>query len=233
LVRAEDRASTDIAMTILRSKQAAIFDIDGTLIDSRAAHLSSWQQVLAEAGLDVPLERLRSLFGKHSDEWVRELLPPERQSEGPAIVRRKNEVFAAHLDELHPFPKARELLRAVKGAGILLGFATGATKAELEHHLRVLDAGKLADATAYDREVRSGKPAPDIYALTVQRLGVEPGSAIAIGDGLYDVLSARAAGMPCIALLTGGFSESNLRSAGAAEVYPTIAELYAAFIAAR
>jgi len=216
-------------MTILRSKQAAIFDIDGTLIDSCAAHLSSWQKVLAEAGLEVPLERLRSLFGKHSDEWVRELLPPERQSEGPAIVERKNHVFAAHLDALRPFPKARELLRAVKAAGILLGFATGATKAELEHHLRVLDAVTLADATAYDREVRSGKPAPDIYALTAQRLGVEADNAVAVGDGLYDVISARSAGMDCIALLTGGFSEADLLAAGAVEVYPAIAALYDAF----
>jgi HAD superfamily hydrolase (TIGR01509 family) len=216
-------------MTILRSKQAAIFDIDGTLVDTRDTHLRVWAQVLAEAGIEVTRERLQGLFGKHSDEWVKELVPPERQSKGPAIVRRKNQVFAARLDDLRPFPKARELLRAVKGAGILIAFATGATKSEMEHHIRLLDAEELVAATAYDREVPFGKPAPDIYALAVRKLGVEPAAAVAIGDSLYDVQSARAAGMECIALLTGGFGEAELRAAGAAEVYPAVAELYDAF----
>jgi HAD superfamily hydrolase (TIGR01509 family) len=219
-------------LTILRTKAAAIFDIDGTLVDTREMHLRAWRQVLAEASVPVTRERLEPLFGKHSDEWVRELLPPERQPEGPSIVKRKNEVFGSRLPDLRPFPKARELLRRVKAAGILIAFATGATKTELEHHLRLLRAGRLADATAYDREVGRGKPAPDIYALAARRLGVEPSTAVGIGDSLYDVQAARAAGLDCIALLTGGFSRRDLLAAGAAEVYPAIEDLFDAFAAA-
>ena len=188
-----------------------------------------WQEVLAEAGIVVEREPLERLFGKHSDEWVRELLPPERRAEGPAIVRRKNEAFRAHLEDLRPFPKARELLRCVKAAGKLLAFATGATKDEMAHHLCLLDAEQLADASAYDREAAAGKPAPDIYLLAARRLGVEPGAAVAVGDSLYDVQSARAAGMKCVALLTGGFAAEQLLAAGAVEVYLAIAELYEAF----
>ena len=218
-------------MTILHHKQAVIFDIDGTLVDSCAAHLRAWQQVLEEAGVKAAPGQLERLFGKHSDEWARELLPARHQAEGLKLVRRKNEVFAAHLADLRPFPRARELLVCVKAAGKRLAFATGATKEELEHHLRLLGAEELADATAYDREVARGKPAPDIYALAATRLGVEPCDAVAVGDGLYDVMSARGAGMACVALLTGGFSARELLASGAAEVYPTIAGLCAAFCA--
>jgi len=234
-----------MTLTILNSKRAAVFDIDGTLVDTRETHLRVWGDVLAEAGVEVSRERLERLFGKHSDEWVRELLPPERQAEGHRVVQRKNALFAMHLTELRPFPKARQLLRAVKAAGILIAFATGATREELAHHLHLLDAGRaparlrseagalaqgIADATAYDREVAHGKPAPDIYALAVCRLGVEPVAAVAIGDSLYDVQSARAAGMECIALLTGGFTQAQLLGAGAVEVYPAVADLYDAFV---
>jgi membrane protein len=217
-------------VTILRTKRAAIFDIDGTLVDTREAHLRVWREVLAEAGVAVRRDRLAQLFGQHSDEWTRVLLPPERRGEGPQIVQRKNALFAARLDEVRPFPKARELLRAVEAAGILVAFATGATKQELVHHLRLLDAQGIADATAYDREVARGKPAPDIYALAARRLEVEPAVAVAIGDSLYDVQSACAAGMECIALLTGGFAAPELLDAGAAEVYRTVADLYDAFV---
>lgn len=217
-------------MTILRLKPAAIFDIDGTLVDTRETHLRAWSEVLAEAGVEATRERLEGLFGKHSDEWVRELLPPGRECEGARIVERKNEVFASRLGELRPFPGARELLRAVKDSGGLVAFATGATRDELQHHLRLLEAEAIADATAYDREVSAGKPAPDIYLLAARKLGVKPAAAVAIGDSLYDVQSARAAGMDCIALLTGGFGERELRAAGAAETHPDIGGLRDAFI---
>jgi membrane protein len=218
-------------LTILHDKQAVIFDIDGTLVDTRESHLRAWQQVLEEAGVKAAPGQLERLFGKHSDEWVRELLPARHQAEGLKLVRRKNEVFAAHLADLRPFPKARELLLCVKAAGKRLAFATGATRAELRHHLRLLQAEQLADATAYDREVARGKPAPDIYALAARKLAVEPAAAVAVGDSLYDVQAARGAGMACVALLTGGFSAGELLASGAAEVYPAVAGLCDAFCA--
>jgi HAD superfamily hydrolase (TIGR01509 family) len=217
-------------MTILRTKPAVIFDIDGTLVDTREMHLAAWRQVLTEFGVPAARARLEALFGKHSDEWVRELLLPERQGEGRAIVARKNDLFRSRLNDLRSFPGARELLRALKEAGKLLAFATGATKEELAHHLRLLDAEDLADATAYDREVQRGKPAPDIYRLAGQRLGTSPADTVAVGDSLYDVEAAEAVSMDCVALLTGGFAEEALRSAGATEVYPAIADLYEAFM---
>lgn len=217
-------------MTTLRARRAVIFDIDGTLVDTREAHLASWSQVLAEFDMPATRQRLEALFGKHSDEWARELLTPERQAEGPAIVARKNDVFRAHLGDLRPFPKARELLRALRDNGKRIAFATGATKDELAHHLRLLEAAELADATAYDREVARGKPAPDIYALAGRRLGAPASDTVAVGDSLYDVESAQAAGIECVALLTGGFTELALRSAGAIEVYPAIAHLYRAYV---
>jgi HAD superfamily hydrolase (TIGR01509 family) len=217
-------------MTILRTKPAVIFDIDGTLVDTREMHLAAWRQVLTEFGVPAARARLEALFGQHSDEWVRELLLPERQGEGRAIVARKNDLFRSRLNDLRPFPGARELLRALKEAGKLLAFATGATKEELAHHLRLLDAEDLADATAYDREVQRGKPAPDIYRLAGQRLGTSPADTVAVGDSLYDVEAAEAVSMDCVALLTGGFAEEALRSAGATEVYPAIADLYEAFM---
>lgn len=213
--------------------EGAIFDIDGTLIDTREAHLQSWEEALAGFGCHPPRAQLEALFGQHSSRWPAALLPAEVAAEiGDELIRRKDELFSARLPRVQPFPGARELLAELHAAGKRLALATGATWHEMQIHLDILDARPYIEVTVYDTEVKRGKPDPETYALALRRLRTSPELTVALGDSIYDVESALGAGVGAvICVQTGGFAAATLRQAGAAEVYPDIGAVRRAFLA--
>ena len=103
--------------------------------------------------------------------------------------------------------------------------ATSGKPDDVEHLRRVLDADEWVDQEVNSSEVEASKPAPDIFVLALQRAGVTPDRAIAVGDTVWDVKAAAAAEVRCIGLLTGGISRAELLEAGAVEVYEDAAEL--------
>jgi len=231
--------------TLLAEARGVIFDIDGTLVDTREAHLQAWQAAFAAFGVHVPRRQQEGQFGKHSQQWARALLSPREFEEfGQDIIARKNAEYFERLKTAAAFPGARELLRELKASGKLIALATGATWEELRLHLEKLCAsasrrtgldraatqpgseGLLrVDAVIYDAEVERGKPDPEVYVIARQRLGTAPQETIVVGDSIYDVLAAGAAGLRCIGVETGGFGREQLRDAGAAEIWKDIGEL--------
>lgn len=217
----------------LVAAEGVIFDIDGTLIDTREAHLQAWEEALASYGHQVPREKLEALFGQHSSRWPPALLPPRVVARiADELIRRKDEIFAARLPSMLPFPGARELLADLHAAGKRLALATGATWHEMQIHLDILDARPFIEVAVYDTEVKRGKPDPETYRLAMQRLGTDPALTVAVGDSIYDVQSALGAGVgSVICVQTGGFTPQTLTAAGACEVYPDVASLRRTFLA--
>jgi membrane protein len=208
-------------------RQAVIFDVDGTLVDTLDAHLESWHEVLNRFGYHPQLSELEALFGKHSQEWVRTLVPPEDQDDlGERIIQAKDRAFFRHLNELPVFPGAAELIRDLCAAGKRIAIASSATAAELPHYLRKLEIADLVHATVDGDEVTNGKPDPEGIRLVLDKLDLPAGKAVLVGDSLSDGEAARAAGVAFVGVLTGGFAEGTLREAGACEVYEDVGALY-------
>ena len=205
-----------------------VFDVDGTLIDTRSAHLRAWEKTIAAFGIAASRKALESYFGKRSDYWAAVLLPDASEKERRRLVKAKEAAFMSSLPSLKPFAGAVELLRFLKRRGKKIAFATGATKEELAVHMRKLRAGRIVDATVYDSEAKRGKPYPDAYRLALKRLGLKSQEAVAIGDSLYDARAAQAAGIECLAVRTGGFSRQALLDAGATLVVRDVAKILAA-----
>jgi HAD superfamily hydrolase (TIGR01509 family) len=128
---------------------------------------------------------------------------------------------------VRPFPGARDLLARAKQEGLTVALATSANPEELDHYVKLLEAGDLIDVTTSKGDVEATKPAPDIFAAAVKKAGVAPEEALVIGDTPYDVLAAKRAGVAAIGLLSGGFPEEDLRAAGAIAVYRDAADLLA------
>lgn len=217
----------------LAAAEGVIFDIDGTLLDTREAHLQSWEEALASYHLAVERPRLEALFGQHSSRWPAALLPPEQAAAiADELIRRKDELFSARLPRVQPFPGARELLAELHAAGKRLAVATGATWHEMQIHLDILDSRPYIEVTVYDTEVKRGKPDPETYALALRRLGTSPELTVAVGDSIYDVQSALGAGCGgVICVQTGGFTAEALLAAGACEVYRDIGAARQAYLA--
>lgn len=210
--------------------KALLFDIDGTLVDSNDFHAKAWQEVFREAGHDLPFDVIHDQVGKGGDNLVPALLPDLSKEEQEKIADGHGPRYRErYMDQVRPFPKARELLERAKQDGFIVALATSANPEELEHYLKLLDAGKLVDLTTDKGDVETTKPAPDIFAAAVKKAGVQPEEALVIGDTPFDVLAAKRAGVGAIALLSGGFSEEDLRAAGALAVYKGAADLLASW----
>lgn len=189
-----------------REVSAALFDVDGTLIDSNAAHAQAWVAALREHGVKVSRTRVRMLIGKGGDKLLPEVAGVDEDSEkGQSIATRKSELFAELLPELRPTPGARELLEFLKSRNLRLGVATSASDEEVSALLKQAGVDDLVKVRASKDDAEESKPEPDIVTASLAKVGVAPGQAFLVGDTPYDIESAASAGVSTIALRCGGF----------------------------
>ena len=210
--------------------RAVLFDIDGTLINSNEQHVEAWRQIFAEAGHPVESAAIRGQIGKGGDNLVPALLPDLPASAQKALAHGHGRLFKQlFLDRCEPFPDARELLRRVHTDGRKVVLASSASEEELQHYIERLGIADIVAATTSIDDVETSKPAPDIFAVALKKVGVAPDEAIAVGDTPYDVSSAGKAGIGTVALLSGGFARSELEAAGATAIFADAADLLSAY----
>jgi phosphoglycolate phosphatase-like HAD superfamily hydrolase len=114
-------------------------------------------------------------------------------------------------------------------SGLRIAIASSAKKDELGNYLDIASIADLVDVKTSSDDAEKSKPAPDIFEVVLKKLKIEGSDAVAIGDTLYDALAAGKAGIATIGVLCGGFTETSLRDAGCADVYPGPAALFACF----
>jgi HAD superfamily hydrolase (TIGR01509 family) len=202
-------------------RAGVLFDVDGTLVDSNYLHALSWSRAFRDAGEWAPMNAIHRLVGMGGDQLVTELLGHEC----PAA----QEARAAHYDELKgdmtAFPYAADLLRRVHQLGLAVVLATSAPQDELHLLRNLLGADEVVDAATSADDVESSKPSPEIFLTAMETAHVDPERAIAVGDSIWDIKAARAAGIGCIGLESGGFSQHELSEEGALFVYRDAKEL--------
>jgi HAD superfamily hydrolase (TIGR01509 family) len=208
------------------SKPAAILDIDGTLVDTNYQHAIAWYRAFLQSGKVLPLWRVHRHIGMGGDQLVASLAGEEFDAEHGDDVRAAEKVlYMALIEEVRPFADARALLEHLKAQGHALVLASSAKPDEVEHYLDLLDARDLADDWTHSGDVERTKPEPDLVAAAVEKAGGGP--AVMVGDSTWDCEAAKRAGLPTVAVLTGGFSDEELRDAGAECVFPSLSELLA------
>jgi phosphoglycolate phosphatase-like HAD superfamily hydrolase len=211
--------------------KAAIFDLDGTLLDSVDLHALAWHEAMTRFGHDVSFEQARSQIGKGGDKLIPVFLSDDEQRDhGKDMESWRGERFkSAYLPLVRPFSAVPDLLRRARDAGVKIAIGTSAKKDELEKYLDIARIEELVDVTASSEDAEESKPAPDIFEVVLKKLKIEGADALAIGDTPYDASAARKAGIATIGVLCGGFTEASLREAGCADVYPGPAALFAGF----
>jgi phosphoglycolate phosphatase-like HAD superfamily hydrolase len=135
----------------------------------------------------------------------------------------------SHLPLVRPFSAVPDLLWCVRDAGLKVAIASSAKENELDKYLDIARIADLVDVTTSSEDVEQSKPAPDIFEAVLEKLGIEAGDAVAIGDTPYDASAAGKAGIATIGVLCGGFTEASLRETGCVDVYPGPAALFARF----
>jgi phosphoglycolate phosphatase-like HAD superfamily hydrolase len=208
----------------LMSGPAAILDIDGTLVDSNYQHTIAWYRAFREYGHALPVWRIHRHIGMGGDQLVASLCGDEVEAEqGDDIRSAEKTLYFQLIDEVVPLEGARDLIVDLKGRGCRVVLASSAKPDEIEHYLDLLDARGIADAWTSSGDVEATKPAPDLVEVALERVGGGP--ATMVGDSTWDCKAAERAGVETLAVLTGGFSDQELREAGAVAVYHSIEDL--------
>jgi HAD superfamily hydrolase (TIGR01509 family) len=204
--------------------KVVVLDVDGTLMDTNYLHVEAWARAFEEVGHRVPRVQLHKQIGKGSDLLIGEFVGDEETAE--KIDELHSEYYGELQEHGHPLPGAKELIPSLVERGYEVWFVTSAKDEELEHHMGELEVEGEISGVVNSSDVESSKPAPDIFELALERAGAAPDETVAVGDAIWDIESASAAGIRTVAVLTGGaFSEQELREAGAVEVYENCAAL--------
>ncbi|MFF5954985.1 HAD family hydrolase [Streptomyces luteogriseus] len=209
--------------------RAAVFDVDGTLVDTNHLHVVAWWEAFRQAGHDVPMHAVHRAVGLPSTDLVAHLLGEDRDTDQDADISAGHKaLYGQYFDRLPALPGAGDLLRRLHRDGWTVVLATSAGGAELGALRRAIDADEAISATASADDVDEGKPAPEPVEHALELAGAPAERAVFVGDTVWDMRAGSRAGVRCLGVLCGGIPRADLEEAGADAVYAGPAHLLSA-----
>lgn len=200
---------------------ALVLDVDGTLLDTNYLHVIAWWEAFRAAGHEVSGFDIHRAIGRGSGDLVETLIGHEDES----IVEGHAANWAPLREQCIPFHRVPELIRTCVERGLRVVYCTSGAPEDVEDFRERIGCDDVVSAVVNSSDVARSKPEPDIVQAALDAVGVPPERAVMVGDTVYDVRAARAAGVTVVGLVCGGISEQELREAGADAVYGNVAEL--------
>jgi len=202
-----------------------VLDVDGTLVDSVYARTLAWKAAFREVGVEVPSHRIHRAIGMGGDRVVAHLAGDAvAQCVGEEIRRRHGEHFERLIPDVTATEGAAELLSHLRERGLKVVVASSGEPGLTSRLLELVDGGPgLVHRIVWGTPTVRSKPAPDLFHAALESVGGT--DAVVIGDSVWDTQAARAAGLPCLAVRTGGFDDAELTAHGATSVYENPREL--------
>jgi phosphoglycolate phosphatase-like HAD superfamily hydrolase len=204
----------------------AIFDVEGTLVDSAAMNLKCWQETLEEYGIAAPIEVLQLYLGMDGNDMLQIVVPALDRTARRRLIKRDGELYRErYLRRAKAFPHVRPLFGLLKKRGDRVALATDCDAEEITFYRSIINADDLIDAVACGDDVEEGKPHSELIKNAIRKVDGVPDEAIMVGDTPYDAEAAVSAGAEALGVLTGGFSRDTLLEGGCVDVAPDLIEL--------
>lgn len=200
---------------------AALWDMDGTLVDTAELHFAAWARLLGELGRDFTRQDFADTFGRRNPEIFAHLFggaAPFGPEELDRLGARKEALYreAARAQGVSLLPGVRSWLGALAEAGAGQAIGSSAPRANLELILDLTGTRAYFGALAAMEDTQRGKPDPEVFLVAAARLGVPHRNCVVLEDAPAGVEAAKAAGMRCIGVaFVGHHTEARLRQAGA------------------
>ncbi|KOG41766.1 HAD family hydrolase [Streptomyces resistomycificus] len=209
-------------------ERAAVFDVDGTLVDTNHLHVTTWWEAFRQAGHRVPMHAIHRAVGLGSDDLIEHLLGEDRDQDRDAELSAAHKaLYGQYFDRLPALQDAGRLLRRLDQRGWRVVLATSASGAELGALRRAIGADDAIAATASADDVTEGKPAPEPVEHALELADVPAERAVFVGDTVWDMQAGSRAGVRCVGVLCGGIPRADLEEAGASAIYADPAHLLA------
>jgi beta-phosphoglucomutase len=194
--------------------EAAIFDWDGTLADTRVPIVVSFHRALKENGLDVATEYIERRIGIGASDTFREILRSQNRPVDEVLVKglvaRKSEIQVELAEQVQLFPGAEELLASLQGQ-LHVALASMNKRTVIGHLLKIKGLEECFEYVMTGDKVSHSKPDPEIFLKTAEALRVAPERCVVFEDSIFGVKAAKAAAMSCIAVTTGVYSREELQ----------------------
>jgi len=207
----------------------AVFDVDGTLIDSRSSIFRAAVEAANEIGVSPPVyDDVRAIVGLSLFEALARMRPDLDQATiGAYTEAYKNAFVRFHADPDFfdaLYPGAADLLAELKAEGWTLGMATGQSRRGVDRNLDLHGWHGLFDCT-FCADDGPSKPHPHMLNRNMQATGFTPEHTVMIGDSAHDIAMARQAGVYAIGVTWGFHTPEELFTAGADEIVTDFNEL--------
>ncbi|HEY7786036.1 MAG TPA: HAD family hydrolase [Pyrinomonadaceae bacterium] len=210
------------------TRQAFLFDLDGTLVDSVYQHVLAWREALEAGGIHLAVWRIHRQIGMSGGLFVNALLRETGHTvsteEAERLQQLHGEAFKRYVSQVRPLPGAKELLSYLTKSNVPWAVATSGRRESASLSLKLLEIGDDVPIITRDL-VRHAKPDPDLFIAAGEKLGVTVSDSVVVGDSIWDLLAARRARALGVGLLSGGYGREELERAGAYRVYNDPADL--------
>jgi HAD superfamily hydrolase (TIGR01549 family) len=208
----------------LPENAAVLFDIDGTLVDSTYHHAIAWQRAFHRNDVPIPLWRIHRTVGMGGDKLVAQVAGDDVEERlGDTLRDAWKDEYRKIKAEVLPLPGATDLVKKLARDGYQVALASSGDPDFAEEALDDLDIRDDVSVLKSSADVEGSKPDPDLIEVTLEALDAR--RAVMVGDTPYDVQASERAGLRCIGLRSGGYSEAELSDAGAALVVDGPADL--------
>jgi phosphoglycolate phosphatase-like HAD superfamily hydrolase len=210
---------------------AALFDVDGTLVDTNDLHAAAWREAFLHFGLDRPFEEIRWQIGKGGDNLIPALFPDLPEARREEMEDYRGDLFKrSYLPRATPFPGVRALFERLAGDGVRIVLASSSSAEEVDFHLGLIGCEDLVAAKTSKDDAESSKPCPDIFEAALAKVApIGADEAAVVGDTPWDAKAAARLGLRTIGFRSGGFPDDALAEAGACELYDGPEDLLARY----
>lgn len=206
-----------------------LVDMDGTLVDSNAAHAHSFIDAFEKNGIThIQFHHIQKLIGMSGMQILCHVLDEETFTRlGEKINADRIRIFQErYMDQVQPFPMALPLLELLKTQGKRVAILSNSPPHVVQTFIRKLNIEALIDGATTSHDIPEGKPHPVAIEAACEKYGFAPGQTIYLGDSPYDVIAAHEFSMETIGVTTGGYSKQELLDTGALAVYADLGEIY-------
>jgi len=184
--------------------EAILFDLDGVIIDSEPLSEKAFRQTSLHLGRDLTQEEVSFLKGSVAEIGAAKLLEynPTATLSVPQVIEYQNNLYKAMLDQMRLIPGSRDFIQKAYKKGFKLGLTTSALQENQQRIFEMFNLSPFFSTIITGQDIINGKPHPEPYLKTVEKLGVVPANALVIEDSLNGVRSGKAAGWSVIAITT-------------------------------